>query len=125
MPKISKCTMILISEGRRCHSQIALRYSSRSGFRLAFRTIWVGSASGKLWRTQESGLGHGLFITSLGGLPILLFGCRNSMHFVAGVSIKTSMGAIDLEGCGPSQPGTIRHRQPTHGLSRLNKASVV
>src|ERR1700747_624624 len=83
MAKIRKCTMILISEGRRCHSQIALRYSSRSGFCLAFRTICLGSASGKLCRTQESGLGHGLFIPVLGGLAILLFGCRNSMHFVA------------------------------------------
>ena len=59
--------MILISEGRRCQSHIARRYSSISrSSRPPFCTICAGSASGKLCRTQESGLSQRFFIAGFG-----------------------------------------------------------
>src|SRR5271165_1379317 len=56
MPKISRCTIMLTSDGRLCQSQTARWYSSRSirSLRSAARAISVGLQSGNLRKTQES-----------------------------------------------------------------------
>src|SRR5271165_5611225 len=56
MPKISRCTITLTSDGRLCQSQTARWYSSRSirSLRSAARAISVGLQSGNFRKTQES-----------------------------------------------------------------------